>query len=112
MNEDAIGCPNKSIRFKVRAIVILLGWQHWNFSICHLSFLWLVVIERYTKEQHIIIVKIYYNIYYKIKSCALIGTPLIYPKYYDWKNSVPSNLNAWTLWTVHNVNMGYFIPHE
>ena len=30
-----IGCPNKSTRFKVCAIVILLGWQHWKFNICH-----------------------------------------------------------------------------
>jgi len=22
------GCPNKSARFKVRAIVVLLGWRH------------------------------------------------------------------------------------
>jgi len=47
----------KSARFKVRAIVVLLGWQHWNFNICHLSFLLLVVMERYTKEQRVIIVK-------------------------------------------------------
>ena len=37
--------------------------------------------ERYTKEQRVIIVKkniyIYYKIYYKIKSCAVIGTPHI-----------------------------------
>jgi len=32
-----IGCPNNSARFKVRAIVVLLGWWHWNFNICHLS---------------------------------------------------------------------------
>ena len=32
--------------------------------------------ERYTKEQRVIIVKKkYYKIYYKIKYCALIGTP-------------------------------------
>jgi len=52
-----IGCPNKSARFKVRAIVVLLGWRHWNFNICHLSFLRLVVMERYTKEQRVIMVK-------------------------------------------------------
>jgi len=57
MNEDAVGCPNKSTRFKVHTIVILLGWWHWNFNICYLSFLRLVVMEHYTKEQHIIIVK-------------------------------------------------------
>ena len=56
-NCASIGCPNKSTRFKVHAIVILLGWRHWNFNICHLSFLRLVVMERYTKEQRVIIVK-------------------------------------------------------
>jgi hypothetical protein len=49
------GCPNKSTRFKVCAIVVLLGWRQWKFIICHLSLLWLVVMERYTKEQHIIV---------------------------------------------------------
>jgi hypothetical protein len=39
--------PNKSARFKVRAIVVLLGWRHWKFNICHLSFLQLVVMECY-----------------------------------------------------------------
>ena len=53
----SIECPNKSARFKVRCIVVLLGWRHWNFNICHLSFLRLVVIERYTKGQRVIIVK-------------------------------------------------------
>ena len=52
------GCANKSARFKVRAIVVLLGWRHWNVNICHLSFLRLVVMKRYTKEQRFIIVKI------------------------------------------------------
>ena len=52
-----IGCPNKSARFEVRAIFVLFGWRHWNFNICHLSFLLLVVTERYTKERSIIIVK-------------------------------------------------------
>jgi len=51
------GCPNKSTRFKVRAIVVLLGWQHWKFNICHLSFLQLVVTEHYAKEQRVVIVK-------------------------------------------------------
>jgi len=37
MNEDAVGCPNKSTQFEVRAIVILLGWQHETLTsvICH-----------------------------------------------------------------------------
>jgi len=51
-----VGCPNKSARFKVHAIVVLLGWRHWNFNVCHLSFLRLVM-ERYAKEQRVIIVK-------------------------------------------------------
>jgi len=51
------GCTNKSARFKVRAIVVLLGWLHWNFNICRLSFLRLVVMERYKEEQRVIIVK-------------------------------------------------------
>jgi hypothetical protein len=50
-----------SARFKVRAIVALLGWRHRKFNICHLSFLRLVVMERYTKEQRIIIVKTHYK---------------------------------------------------
>ena len=30
------GCPNKSPRFKVHAIVVLLGWRHWKVNIiCH-----------------------------------------------------------------------------
>jgi hypothetical protein len=45
----------------VRSIVVLLGWRHWKFHICHLSLLRLVVMERYTKEQHIIIVKTHYK---------------------------------------------------
>jgi hypothetical protein len=36
----------------------------------------------------------------------------ICPKYYDWRNSVPNNLNAWPLRTVHNINMGHFVPHK
>jgi hypothetical protein len=55
------GCPNKNARFKVRATVILLGWRHWKFNFCHLSLLRLVVTERYTKEQHVIIVKMHYK---------------------------------------------------
>jgi len=54
-------CPNKSTRFKVHAIVVLLGWWHWKFNVCHLSFLWLVVMESYTKEQRVIIVKTHYK---------------------------------------------------
>ena len=54
------GCPNKSARFKVRAIVVLLGWRHWKFNICHLSLLRLVVMERYTKEHCVIIVKTHF----------------------------------------------------
>ena len=50
-------CPNKSARFKVWAIFVLLGWRHWKFNICHLSFLLLAVMERHTKEQSVIIVK-------------------------------------------------------
>ena len=50
-----MGCPNKSARFKVRAIVVLLGWWHWKFNICHLSLLWLEVMECYTKEQRVIV---------------------------------------------------------
>ena len=54
------GCPNKSASFKVRAIVVLLGWRHWKFNICHLSLLRLVVMERCTKEYRVIIVKTHY----------------------------------------------------
>ena len=54
-------CPNKSARFKVRAIVVLLGWRQWKFNICHLWLLRLVVMERYTKEQRVIIAKTRYN---------------------------------------------------
>ena len=60
-NCASTGCPSKSTRFKVRAIVILLGWRHWNFDICHLSFLSLVVTERYTKEQHFIVKNLLQN---------------------------------------------------
>ena len=75
---NSIGCPKKCARFKVRVIVVLLGWRHWNFNICHLSFLRSVVMESYTKEQRVITVKkFYYNICYKIKSCVLIGTLFI-----------------------------------
>ena len=34
-HRSPIGCPNKTARFKVRAIVVLLGWRHWKFDICH-----------------------------------------------------------------------------
>ena len=51
------GCPKKSARFKVRAIVVLLGWRHWKFNSSHLSFLRLVIMERYAKEQRVLIVK-------------------------------------------------------
>ena len=27
-----MGCPNKSARFKVWGIVVLLGWRHWKFN--------------------------------------------------------------------------------
>ena len=54
-------CPNKSARFKVRAIVVLLSWRHWKFNICHLALLRLVVMERYTKERCVIIVKTHYK---------------------------------------------------
>jgi len=54
---SSIECLNKNARFKVRAVVVLLSWRHWSFNICHLSFLRLVVMERYTKEQRVIIVK-------------------------------------------------------
>jgi hypothetical protein len=57
----AKGCPNKNARFKVRAIVVLLGWRHWKFNICHLSFLRLLVKDRCTKEQSVIIVKTHYK---------------------------------------------------
>jgi len=56
-----MGCPNKSARFKVCTIVILLGWRHWKFDISHLSLLRLVVMECCNKEQHIIIVKTHYR---------------------------------------------------
>jgi hypothetical protein len=54
------GCPNKSARFKVRAIVVLLGRLHWKFNICHLPLLRLVVMERCTKEYRVTIVKTHY----------------------------------------------------
>ena len=50
-------CPNNSARFKVRTIAVLFGWRYRNFNICHLPFLQLVVMGRYTKEQRVIIVK-------------------------------------------------------
>jgi len=56
LKNTGIGFPNKSARCKVRAIVVLLGLRHWNFNICHLSFLRLVVMERYRREQGVIIV--------------------------------------------------------
>jgi hypothetical protein len=55
------GCSNKNARFKVRTIVGLLGWRLWKFNICHLSLLRLVVMERYTKEQRVIVVKTHYK---------------------------------------------------
>jgi len=58
-----IGCPNKSARFKARAIVILLGWRHWKCNICHLLFLRLVIMDRYTKER---------VIYFLNKWCILL----------------------------------------
>jgi hypothetical protein len=54
-------CPNKNARFKGCTTVVLLGWRHWKFNICHLSLLWLVVMECCTKEQRIIIVKTRYK---------------------------------------------------
>ena len=45
----------------MRAIVVLLGWRHWKFKICHLSLLRLEVTERYTKEHRVIIVKTHYK---------------------------------------------------
>ena len=56
-----MGCPNKSARFRVRAIVVMLGWRHCKFNICHLSLLRLVVMERYAKEQRVIIEKTHYQ---------------------------------------------------
>ena len=56
-----MGCPNKSARFKVCAIVVLLSWRYWKFNICHLSLLRLVVMEPYNKEQRVIIVKTHYK---------------------------------------------------
>jgi len=50
-------CSSKSARFKVRATVVLLGWRQCNFNICHLPFLRLVAMERYRKEQRVIIAK-------------------------------------------------------
>jgi hypothetical protein len=55
------GCPNKCARFKVRATVILLGWRQWQFNVCHLSLMRLVVMECYTKEQCVVIVKTHYK---------------------------------------------------
>ena len=57
----AEGCPNKSARFKVHAIFVLLGWRHWKFNTCHLSLLRLVVMERCTEENRGIIVKTHYK---------------------------------------------------
>jgi hypothetical protein len=45
----------------VRAIVVQLGWRHRKFNICHLPLLRLVVMERYTKEQRVVIVKTHYK---------------------------------------------------
>jgi len=56
-----MGCPNKSARFKVCDIVVLLGLRHWKFNISHLLLLQLVVMERYNKEQRVIIVKTHYK---------------------------------------------------
>jgi hypothetical protein len=47
------GCPNKSGRFKVRAIVVLLGWRQWKCNVCRLSLLRLVVMERCAKEHRV-----------------------------------------------------------
>jgi hypothetical protein len=55
IRNENIECPNKRVRSKVRAIIVLLSWRHWKFDICHLSFLRLVVMERYTKEHSVII---------------------------------------------------------
>jgi hypothetical protein len=55
------GCPNKSARFKMCAVVVLLGWRHWKLNTCHLSLLRLVVTERYTKGHRVIIVKTHYK---------------------------------------------------
>ena len=56
-----MGCPNKSAIFKVHAFVVLLGWRHWKFNVCHLSLLRLKVMESYSKEQRVIIVKTHYR---------------------------------------------------
>ena len=56
LGKSNIRCPKKSASFKVRAIAVLLGWGHWKLNICHLSFLRLVVMESYTKEERVIIV--------------------------------------------------------
>jgi hypothetical protein len=45
----------------VHVIVVLLDWRHRKFNICHLSLLRLVVMERYTKGQRVIIVKTHYK---------------------------------------------------
>ena len=45
----------------MRAIVVLLGWRHRKFNICHLSLLRLVVMERYTKERRVVTVKTRYK---------------------------------------------------
>jgi len=76
INTHDIGRPNKSARFKVCAIVVLLGWQHWKFNTCHLVLLWLLVMECYTKEQRVIIVKTHYKYgeSYVETVCKLHGT--------------------------------------
>jgi len=71
------GCPNKSARFKVRAIVVLLVWRPSNFNICHLSFLRLVVMERYTKKQRVIIAKKFIAKFItKLNLALLLGHPM------------------------------------
>ena len=58
---SVMGVPTRALQ---RAIVVLLGWRHWKSNICHLSFLLLVVMERYTKEQRVI--------YFLNKQCVLL----------------------------------------
>jgi hypothetical protein len=46
-----IGCPNKNAGFELRAIVLVLGWQHWLYKFCALCLFRLVAMERFTTEQ-------------------------------------------------------------
>jgi hypothetical protein len=55
------GCPIKNAKFELRAVVALLGWRHWKLNICHLFVLRLVVMERYTKEQRLLMVQTHYK---------------------------------------------------